>query len=119
MKFRVIRTTTTVGHELLKRVRELEGDIEALEIMLGMKDVPPPRTWVPTEWLQNLEEAVKIAHNAWPYVWQLTDIYRTHDHPEIEARPIIDVLDEMFIKFQRAYFKVSMSKFENPVREGK
>jgi len=84
----------------LKRVRELEGDIEALEIMLGMKDVPPPRTWVPTEWLDNLKEIAQISRDAWAYVWQLIDIYRTHDHPEIEARPIIDVLDKLFILWQ-------------------
>jgi len=84
----------------LQRVRELEGDIEALEIMLGMKDVPPPRTWVPTEWLDNLKEIAQISRDAWAYVWQLIDIYRTHDHPEIEARPIIDVLDKLFILWQ-------------------
>jgi len=104
---------------LSQQIQDLEAEIDALEIINRMKGVPPPRTWVPTGWLDNLEEVVQISRDAWPYVWQLIDIYRIHDHPEIEARPIIDVLDEMFIKFQRAYFKVSMSKFENPVREGK
>jgi hypothetical protein len=50
-----------IRDELLREVADLRSQVEALEVINGMRHVPSPRTWVATEQLRKLEAVAEAA----------------------------------------------------------
>lgn len=50
-----------IRDELLREVADLRSQVEALEVINGMRHVPPPRVWVATERLRKLEAVAEAA----------------------------------------------------------
>ncbi len=58
-----------IRDELLREVADLRSQVEALEVINGMRHVPPPRVWVATEYLRKLEAVAAAAQEAMQSGW--------------------------------------------------